>query len=332
MNYLDVKIDWKARMPESQAQKVEAHDAIDRFSVEWSRERPDLDFTYLATLGRILRLSAHLREAMDEWLEPYGITWEMFDLLASLQRSGYANGMRPTDLYEACMLSSGATTNRIDRAEKLNYAARRPDTEDGRSTRIALTKRGAGLTHRAMTRHSSCAGEIAGRLSGKEQQLLARLLRSSCFRLRAKKAKRRHQSAPRRERQNPQLSRSRDRLCRHRRTGGRLLRALFLCHLRKIDQVHLAGAEHRQLFHKETFCRNHQLRHMPRAREGHEFLPRRFAIVNVEQQALALARIRHRHHCKDRIRPQIASNRLDSGEGDHFAADFGETLGPALKF
>ena len=157
MNYLDVKIDWKARMPESQAQKVEAHDAIDRFSVEWSRERPDLDFTYLATLGRILRLSAHLREAMDEWLEPYGITWEMFDLLASLQRSGYANGMRPTDLYEACMLSSGATTNRIDRAEKLNYAARRPDTEDGRSTRIALTKRGAGLTHRAMTRHSSCA-------------------------------------------------------------------------------------------------------------------------------------------------------------------------------
>ncbi len=177
MNYLDVKIDWKARMPESQAQKVEAHDAIDRFSVEWSRERPDLDFTYLATLGRILRLSAHLREAMDEWLEPYGITWEMFDLLASLQRSGYANGMRPTDLYEACMLSSGATTNRIDRAEKLNYAARRPDTEDGRSTRIALTKRGAGLTHRAMTRHSSCAGEIAGRLSGKEQQLLARLLR-----------------------------------------------------------------------------------------------------------------------------------------------------------
>jgi DNA-binding MarR family transcriptional regulator len=105
------------------------------------------------------------------------ITWEMFDLLASLQRSGHVNGMRPTDLYEACMLSSGATTNRIDRAEKLNYAARRPDTEDGRSTRIALTKRGAGLAQRAMTRHAHCADEIAGRLSAKEQEQLARLLR-----------------------------------------------------------------------------------------------------------------------------------------------------------
>ncbi len=154
-------------MPKSEVRSGEDCDAIDRFSEEWTRERPDLDFAYLATLGRIVRLSAHLREAMDEWLAPFGITWEMFDLLASLQRSGAENGLRPTDLYEACMLSSGATTNRIDRAEKLNYAARRPDAEDGRSTRIALTKRGAGLTHRAMTRHAHCAGEIAGRLSAK---------------------------------------------------------------------------------------------------------------------------------------------------------------------
>jgi DNA-binding MarR family transcriptional regulator len=160
-----------------EAQKIESYDAIDRFAQEWTRERPDLDFAYLATLGRILRLSAHLRETMDQWLEPFGITWEMFDLLASLQRSGAESGLRPTDLYEACMLSSGATTNRIDRAEKLNYAARRPDAQDGRSTRIALTKRGAALTRRAMTRHSGCAREIAGRLSTKEQEQLARLLR-----------------------------------------------------------------------------------------------------------------------------------------------------------
>jgi DNA-binding MarR family transcriptional regulator len=175
-------------MPKNQARSGEDCDAIDRFSEEWSRERPDLDFAYLATLGRILRLSAHLREAMDAWLEPYGITWEMFDLLASLQRSGHANGMRPTDLYEACMLSSGATTNRIDRAEKLNYAARRPDAEDRRSTRIALTKRGAGLTHRAMTRHAHCAGGIAGRLSAREQEQLARLLRKLLLSFEGEKA------------------------------------------------------------------------------------------------------------------------------------------------
>lgn len=164
-------------MPKSAAAKAPTVDAIDRFAEEWRRERPDLDFSYLETVGRILRLSAHLRDEMDRWLASFGIPWEMFDLLASLQRSGTETGLRPTDLYEACMLSSGATTNRIDRAEKLNYATRRRDAADGRSTRIALTKRGAALAHRAMTKHAGCAATVAARLSVKEREQLARLLR-----------------------------------------------------------------------------------------------------------------------------------------------------------
>ena len=60
-------------------------DALDVFADEWAQARPDLDFAYLATVGRILRVSAHLRDTMDQWLAPFGITWEMFDLLASLQ-------------------------------------------------------------------------------------------------------------------------------------------------------------------------------------------------------------------------------------------------------
>ena len=157
--------------------KKQAADALDVFADELAQARPDLDFAYLATVGRILRVSAHLREVMDQWLAPFGITWEMFDLLASLQRSGADSGLRPTDLYEACMLSSGATTNRIDRAEKLDYAVRKPDPSDGRAVRIALTKRGANLARKAMTKHAACAGEISDRLTAAEQKQLARLLR-----------------------------------------------------------------------------------------------------------------------------------------------------------
>ena len=153
------------------------NDTIDRFIVEWNRQRPDLDFNYLATIGRILRVSAHLHDRMDNWLAPFGLTWEMFDLVASLRRSGEENGLRPTDLYEACMLSSGATTNRIDRAEKLDFAARRPDPDDGRAVRIALTKRGRALSEKAMTEHATRATEIAGQLTADEQKTVARLLR-----------------------------------------------------------------------------------------------------------------------------------------------------------
>lgn len=154
-----------------------ADDAIDLFIAQWTRERPDLDFGYLATLGRVLRVSAHLRESMDAWLSPFDLTWEMFDLIATLRRSGERDGMRPTDLYHACMLSSGATTNRIDRAVALGLVERRPDPADGRATRIALTKKGLALADRAMTRHSACAEDIAEVLSAAERKQLGQLLR-----------------------------------------------------------------------------------------------------------------------------------------------------------
>ncbi|WP_162826700.1 MarR family winged helix-turn-helix transcriptional regulator [Pseudolabrys taiwanensis] len=157
--------------------KNQANDAIDIFIAEWARQRPDLDFQYLATVGRVVRIAAHLRERMDTWLKPFGLTWEMFDLLASLQRSGDARGLRPTALYEACMLSSGATTNRIDRAEKLKLATRKPDPDDGRAARIALTKRGHAITAEAMTEHSYRAQEIADHLTQREQETLEALLR-----------------------------------------------------------------------------------------------------------------------------------------------------------
>jgi DNA-binding MarR family transcriptional regulator len=156
--------------------KNKAADAIDVFTAEWERERTDLDFEYLATVGRIVRIAAHLRERMDAWLTPFGLSWELFDLLASLRRADAREGLRPTALYYACMLSSGATTNRIDRAEKLGLVERRPDPDDRRATRIALTKRGRALVDKAMTEHTARAAEIAAILSIEDRKSLKRVL------------------------------------------------------------------------------------------------------------------------------------------------------------
>jgi DNA-binding MarR family transcriptional regulator len=155
-----------------------ASDAVDLFIREWSTERSDLDLSYLATLGRIIRIAAHLREKMDSWLEPFGVSWEVFDLLVSLRRSGPDAGLRPTDLYEACMLSSGAITNRINRAETGGYVVRRPDRKDGRAVRIALTARGRALADQALTEHSAHMREISDSLIKSEQRELGRLLRT----------------------------------------------------------------------------------------------------------------------------------------------------------
>ncbi|WP_170149653.1 MarR family winged helix-turn-helix transcriptional regulator [Rhodoplanes roseus] len=150
---------------------------MDRFIAEWGEARPDIDVHYLATLGRILRLSTHLREAVDDWLKPFGLSWDVFDLLVTIQRSGNPEGLRPTALYDACLLSSGAMTNRIDRVEKLGLAVRRPDPDDKRATRVALTRRGRTLAEKAMTEHAAQSCRIAEQLTASEQETLARLLR-----------------------------------------------------------------------------------------------------------------------------------------------------------
>ena len=45
-------------MPNNAAPDDTANDTIDRFITEWTAERPDLDFNYLATIGRILRATS----------------------------------------------------------------------------------------------------------------------------------------------------------------------------------------------------------------------------------------------------------------------------------
>jgi DNA-binding MarR family transcriptional regulator len=156
--------------------KNDADDAIDRILSRWATQRPELDAQHLRTLGRVQRISMHLRLLIDRWLAPFGLSWETFDLLISLHRSG-PTGMRPTELYEECLLSSGAMTNRIDRAQGLGLISRRRDPNDGRAFRIVLTAKGRHLIERAMAMHFSHSREIANNLSSAEQNLLSDLLR-----------------------------------------------------------------------------------------------------------------------------------------------------------
>ena len=166
-------------MPKDKARDLDVNgDTLDRFMAEWSGQRPDLDFDYLATIGRILRVSAHLRETMDEWLAPFGLTWEMFDLLASLQRSGAKTGLRPTDLYEACMLSSGAMTNRLDRLAARGLVERYPDPADRRGVIVRLTPEGKAAVDGAFEALLDAERALLSGLPPRDQVRLATLLRT----------------------------------------------------------------------------------------------------------------------------------------------------------
>lgn len=152
-------------------------DTIDKFAGEWAKEWPALDVSHLETIGRIWRISEHLRRRFDVWLQPLGLNWETFDVIVSLRRSGAPYRMRPTELSEACLLTSGAMTNRLDRVERAGLIVRRPAPDDRRSVQVELTLKGIALADQVIQPHFEAARQLLECLDNKQRQTLAPLLR-----------------------------------------------------------------------------------------------------------------------------------------------------------
>ncbi|MEY4444311.1 MAG: hypothetical protein RL301_390 [Actinomycetota bacterium] len=150
-------------------------DEVDRIINAWEKERPDLDFSPLAILSRISRISRQLdiarRNAFAD-LENWG-----FDVLAALRRVGAPYQLSPSQLMQETMVTSGTITNRLDRLEELDLIKRNPDPNDGRGIIVTLTKSGMRTVDKAMEDLLERERELIKTLTKNEREELAKLLR-----------------------------------------------------------------------------------------------------------------------------------------------------------
>ena len=160
-------------------------DRASRAAAQWAVQRPDMDMLPMEALGRLHEASILVaRERQAPLYARYGLQQGEFDALATLRRSGAPEGLTPTALFEAAMMSSGGMTARIDRLEKAGLVARAPHPTDRRATLVRLTERGFDLIETIMPRHEETARDILAPLSLDEQKtlnaLLARLIGGLC--------------------------------------------------------------------------------------------------------------------------------------------------------
>ena len=151
-----------------------AHDEVDRLIAAWQSERPDLDFSPLAVLSRITRISKHLDIARRNAFADLD-TWG-FDVLATLRRVGDPYQLSPGQLIQETMVTSGTMTNRLDRLEELGLITRSQDPSDGRGSLVTLTKAGAKAVDSAMEDLLDNERELLQNLSAKDRDVLADLL------------------------------------------------------------------------------------------------------------------------------------------------------------
>jgi len=144
---------------------------------QWNRERPDLDVSPMAVLGRLNEAASLIaRDRLAPLFAQFGLQSGEFDVLATLRRSGAPYALTPTALYEATMVTSGAMTNRLDRLEKTGLIARAPHPSDRRGVVVQLTEKGLALIDKAVTAHVANEHQILAGLTHAEQETLSHLL------------------------------------------------------------------------------------------------------------------------------------------------------------
>jgi DNA-binding MarR family transcriptional regulator len=151
---------------------------VDRILGQWQRERPDLDRSPMAVVGRISRIARRVDLAQRATFARYELDPPAFDVLATLRRSGEPFALTPGDLMRSAMVTSGAITQRLDRLESRGLVRRDPHPDDGRVVLVSLTPAGRDLVDRVLPDHVATQERLLAGLTRDQRSALADLLRT----------------------------------------------------------------------------------------------------------------------------------------------------------
>lgn len=150
-------------------------DPVDTIAEQWRRERPDLDLTAMAILGRLGRLMVVGEGLINAVFADYGLQRGEFDVLAALRRSGEPFELNPSVLADTLMLSRAGMTGRLDRLESAGLVRRVADAGDRRAIRVALTEAGRVLVDEVVTAHLENETRMLAPLTDAERAELDRI-------------------------------------------------------------------------------------------------------------------------------------------------------------
>lgn len=156
---------------------TDTSDHVDEIVEQWARERPDVDVSGMAIIGRLSRLEQSIRPRLSAVFAEHDLeSWE-FDVLATLLRNGLPYQLTPGQLLDSMMITSGAMTNRIDRLEHRGFVERKKSTTDRRQVLVTLTKSGLNKVDAALVDHAANELVIVDALDPDQRQDLIDLLR-----------------------------------------------------------------------------------------------------------------------------------------------------------
>lgn len=140
----------------------------------WQRELPDVPTRSVALVWLVKAVAVALRQGRAEVLDGLGIDAATLDLLSTLRRSGAPYRLTTRQLAQHCLVSAGAISQRITRAERDGLVSRSPG--QARSVQVSLTEAGHSLVERSAGDVLRADDEFAGGIGDADLERLEHLL------------------------------------------------------------------------------------------------------------------------------------------------------------
>ncbi len=151
-------------------------DHVDVVLAQWHAERPDLDVSPMAIIGRLSIASRLIDAELARTFAAHGLDAASFDVLATLRRAGAPYELTPTQLMRSAMITSGAITQRLDRLEARGLIARTPNARDGRGVQATLTTTGRAAIDQALPDHLQTEHRLLASLTLQQREDLENTL------------------------------------------------------------------------------------------------------------------------------------------------------------
>jgi DNA-binding MarR family transcriptional regulator len=156
---------------------TKSQDRVDVTLKKWKNERPDLNASAKAVVGRIIRLQGVILSVVTKSFKKHGINPGEYAVLCNLRVNGHPHQMSPTQISQNMLLTSGGMSNLLERMENKNLITRIHDPNDRRGVLVQLTQEGKKIIDAAMTEHVQVERELISHLSKDEKLTLEVLLK-----------------------------------------------------------------------------------------------------------------------------------------------------------
>lgn len=152
-------------------------DEVDDIQRAWLRERPGTPVSSIGVITRIWRIGKLLDEDRRRTMLALDMDAATRDLLSAVRRSGPPYRLSAGEIASRMMVSAGAVSQRVARAERAGYVRRVRSPDDGRGVFVELTERGHDLIERTVDQLLRHEEDLLAGLSDRQRDDLTELLR-----------------------------------------------------------------------------------------------------------------------------------------------------------